>query len=55
MKPDTTENSEFLLEGASGKGVKVITDEVVNGEYGLVINGHSLVRTEAALLSFYEP
>uniref|UniRef100_A0A8D0A995 Phospholipid-transporting ATPase n=1 Tax=Sander lucioperca TaxID=283035 RepID=A0A8D0A995_SANLU len=25
-----------------GKGVKLIADELVNGEYGLVINGHSL-------------
>ncbi|XP_035766584.1 probable phospholipid-transporting ATPase IM [Neolamprologus brichardi] len=40
MKPDAAENSEFLPE--MDKGVKVVTDEVVNGEYGLVINGHSL-------------
>lgn len=43
MKPDAAENSEFLPE--MDKGVKVVTDEVVNGEYGLVINGHSLVHT----------
>lgn len=43
MKPDAAENSEFLPE--MDKGVKVVTDEVVNGEYSLVINGHSLVHT----------
>ncbi|XP_068994813.1 phospholipid-transporting ATPase ID-like [Embiotoca jacksoni] len=42
MKPDAAENSEFLPERTLGKGVKVVADEVVNGEYGLVINGHSL-------------
>uniref|UniRef100_A0A4W6FKM9 Phospholipid-transporting ATPase n=1 Tax=Lates calcarifer TaxID=8187 RepID=A0A4W6FKM9_LATCA len=30
------------LYQTSVKGVKAITDEVVNGEYGLVISGHSL-------------
>lgn len=42
MKPDAAEDSEFPPERSHGKGVKVMTDEVVNGEYGLVINGHSL-------------
>ena len=42
MKP--VEDSMFLPERTLGKGVKVIADELVNGEYGLVINGHSLVR-----------
>ncbi|KAM6930861.1 phospholipid-transporting ATPase ID-like [Xenentodon cancila] len=42
MKPDAAENSVFLSEEAAGKGVKVVADEVANGEYGLVINGHSL-------------
>uniref|UniRef100_A0A3Q0S9R4 Phospholipid-transporting ATPase n=1 Tax=Amphilophus citrinellus TaxID=61819 RepID=A0A3Q0S9R4_AMPCI len=37
MKPDAAENSVFLPEMD-----KVVTDEVVSGEYGLVINGHSL-------------
>lgn len=40
MKPNTAEDSVFLPEGS----VKTIADEVANGEYGLVINGHSLVR-----------
>lgn len=44
MKPDAVEDSVFLPERTLGKSVKVLTDEVVNGEYGLVINGHSLVR-----------
>lgn len=40
MKPNAEEDSVFLPKGS----VKVIPDEVPNGEYGLVINGHSLVR-----------
>ncbi len=43
MKPDAVEDSVFLQERTLVKSVKVIPDEVVNGEYGLVINGHSLV------------
>ncbi|KAM9360198.1 putative phospholipid-transporting ATPase IM [Symphorus nematophorus] len=42
MKPDAVEDSVFLQERTLGKSAKVITDEVVNGEYGLVISGHSL-------------
>ncbi|XP_044051942.1 phospholipid-transporting ATPase ID-like [Siniperca chuatsi] len=42
MKPGAMEDSVFLPERTLGKSVKVMTDEVVNGEYGLVINGHSL-------------
>uniref|UniRef100_A0A3Q3KLL6 Phospholipid-transporting ATPase n=1 Tax=Monopterus albus TaxID=43700 RepID=A0A3Q3KLL6_MONAL len=41
MKPDAAD-SVLLPERTLVKGVKVITDEEVNGEYGLVINGHSL-------------
>ncbi|XP_013870106.1 phospholipid-transporting ATPase ID isoform X2 [Austrofundulus limnaeus] len=41
MKPSAAENSVFLPE-EKGEGVKPMKDEVVNGEYGLVINGHSL-------------
>ncbi|KAK5870750.1 hypothetical protein PBY51_003671 [Eleginops maclovinus] len=40
MKPG--EDSVFFPESTLGKGVKVMADEAVNGEYGLVINGHSL-------------
>ncbi|XP_076587302.1 phospholipid-transporting ATPase ID-like [Chaetodon auriga] len=39
MKPDAVEDSVFLPEGTLGKGVK---EEAANGEYGLVMNGHSL-------------
>lgn len=40
MKPDPVEDSVFLPE----RSVKVGADEVAEGEYGLVINGHSLVH-----------
>lgn len=40
MKPNAEEDSVLLPEGNE----KVVADEVANGEYGLVINGHSLVR-----------
>uniref|UniRef100_A0A4W6FIM9 Phospholipid-transporting ATPase n=1 Tax=Lates calcarifer TaxID=8187 RepID=A0A4W6FIM9_LATCA len=35
-------SEQVLRKLTSVKGVKAITDEVVNGEYGLVISGHSL-------------
>uniref|UniRef100_A0A3B3BUK0 Phospholipid-transporting ATPase n=1 Tax=Oryzias melastigma TaxID=30732 RepID=A0A3B3BUK0_ORYME len=41
MKPEAAENSVFLSDATSGKGAKA-EDEAVNGDYGLVINGHSL-------------
>ncbi|XP_040010341.1 phospholipid-transporting ATPase ID-like isoform X3 [Xiphias gladius] len=41
MKPDGAD-SVFLSERSLVKGMRVIKDEVVNGEYGLVISGHSL-------------
>lgn len=46
MKPNAAENSEILSEETS-EGVKLMKDEAINGEYGLVINGHSLVRQDA--------
>ncbi|XP_061881093.1 phospholipid-transporting ATPase ID-like [Entelurus aequoreus] len=43
MKPDAAEDSVLSQQRSLGKKAKaIITDEVVNGEYGLVINGHSL-------------
>lgn len=39
MKPNAEEDSVLLPE----RNVKVVSDEVANGEFGLVINGHSLV------------
>ncbi|XP_030273832.1 phospholipid-transporting ATPase ID-like isoform X2 [Sparus aurata] len=44
MKLDVVEDSVFLTERTLGKSAKVVTDEVANGEYGLVINGHSLAH-----------
>uniref|UniRef100_A0AAV2MNX7 Phospholipid-transporting ATPase n=1 Tax=Knipowitschia caucasica TaxID=637954 RepID=A0AAV2MNX7_KNICA len=41
MKPDVANDSVFLPE-TSLKRPKVMMDEAVSGEYGLVINGHSL-------------
>nr|XP_040050784.1 probable phospholipid-transporting ATPase IM [Gasterosteus aculeatus aculeatus] len=40
MKP--AGDSTVLPEGPPGKRGKVLPDEAVNGEYGLVVNGHSL-------------
>ncbi|KAM6953984.1 phospholipid-transporting ATPase ID-like [Aplochiton taeniatus] len=42
MKPDSTADAVFLPERSLGKGLKAISDEEVNGDYGLVINGPSL-------------
>ncbi|XP_077377783.1 phospholipid-transporting ATPase ID-like [Festucalex cinctus] len=42
MKPGATEDCAFLPERTLGKSAEAIADEAVNGEYGLVINGHSL-------------
>lgn len=39
MKPSAVDDSVFQPE----RSAKVIADEVADGEYGLVINGHSLV------------
>ncbi|XP_035495956.1 probable phospholipid-transporting ATPase IM isoform X2 [Scophthalmus maximus] len=41
MKPDAVD-SVFPSERSLVKGPKVLMDEEVNGEHGLVINGHSL-------------
>lgn len=40
MKPNAEEDSVFL----AGRSERVVAEEEANGEYGLVINGHSLVR-----------
>lgn len=39
MKPNAADSSVLLPEGS----VKLLKDEMADGEYGLVINGHSLV------------
>ncbi|KAJ8392780.1 hypothetical protein AAFF_G00072640 [Aldrovandia affinis] len=42
MKPDGGEEPPFIKSGILGKKTKVVAEETVDGEYGLVINGHSL-------------
>uniref|UniRef100_A0A4W5RF14 Phospholipid-transporting ATPase n=1 Tax=Hucho hucho TaxID=62062 RepID=A0A4W5RF14_9TELE len=42
MKPGAEEAANFMPERTLGNKPKVVRDEEVNGEYGLVINGHSL-------------
>uniref|UniRef100_A0A8C7SMD5 Phospholipid-transporting ATPase n=1 Tax=Oncorhynchus mykiss TaxID=8022 RepID=A0A8C7SMD5_ONCMY len=42
MKPGAEEEAIFMPERTLGNKPKVVRDEEVNGEYGLVINGHSL-------------
>lgn len=44
MKQEVVEDSVFLPEGTTN--TKTPEEEMANGEYGLVINGHSLVRPE---------
>ena len=44
MKPDMAEGMVFLPERILGKPGSALKDEKVSGEYGLVINGNSLVR-----------
>ncbi|CAB1319270.1 unnamed protein product [Coregonus sp. 'balchen'] len=42
MKPGAEEAANFMPERTLGNKPKVVRDEEVNGEYGLIINGHSL-------------
>ncbi|XP_036385821.1 phospholipid-transporting ATPase ID [Megalops cyprinoides] len=42
MKPDTEDEPLFVKSSMLGKKTKVVAEETVDGEYGLVINGHSL-------------
>ncbi|KAJ8287108.1 hypothetical protein GJAV_G00047750 [Gymnothorax javanicus] len=42
MKPDSGDEPPFVLSGIRRKKTKVVADEQVDGEYALVINGHSL-------------
>ncbi|KAI1905184.1 hypothetical protein AGOR_G00013520 [Albula goreensis] len=42
MKPEAGEDPPFIKSGILGKKTKVVAEETVDGEYGLVINGHSL-------------
>ncbi|XP_062873840.1 phospholipid-transporting ATPase ID [Trichomycterus rosablanca] len=43
MSPNSGEDASFISESILGNEPKVVHDENVNGEYGLVISGHSLV------------
>ncbi|CAL8333844.1 unnamed protein product [Arctogadus glacialis] len=54
MKPDMAEGMVFLPEKILGKVGSALKDEVVSGEYGLVINGNSLAYAleEAMELEF---
>ncbi|XP_048875352.1 phospholipid-transporting ATPase ID isoform X1 [Brienomyrus brachyistius] len=42
MKPDSEDEPIIIDSGILGKKSKMVADETVDGEYGLVINGHSL-------------
>ncbi|KAJ8380655.1 hypothetical protein SKAU_G00014330 [Synaphobranchus kaupii] len=42
MKPGVEDEPFIMTRGILGRKSKVVRDEVVDGEYGLVINGHSL-------------
>uniref|UniRef100_A0A672JEA8 Phospholipid-transporting ATPase n=1 Tax=Salarias fasciatus TaxID=181472 RepID=A0A672JEA8_SALFA len=42
MRLDTAAADSLLPDGVLGKDATVMADETANGEYGLVINGHSL-------------
>lgn len=44
MAPGSQDEPPYLKSGIMGKKSQVVLDEKVDGEYGLVINGHSLVR-----------
>lgn len=42
MGSESGENASFISESILGNEPKIVEDEKVNGEYGLVISGHSL-------------
>lgn len=44
MAPGASDEPPYVKSGIMGKKAPVLLDEKVDGEYGLVINGHSLVR-----------
>ena len=48
MKPGAEEDM-YVSKRILGNSPKIVPDEVINGEYGLVINGHSLVRAKASV------
>lgn len=48
MSPGCSDEPPYLESRIMGKKSRVLLDEKVDGEYGLVINGHSLVRHSCA-------
>ncbi len=44
MSPESGDEPPIEKNRFLGKKSQVVEDEKVDGEYGLVINGHSLVR-----------
>lgn len=53
MCPDTEQDKFLIPEIILGNTPKVVQDENVNGDYGLVINGHSLVRERVSITPLY--
>lgn len=47
MKPGA-EGNMFVSKTILGNTPKIVPDETIEGEYGLVINGHSLVRDQSS-------
>lgn len=57
MKPDSFLDSDEIniqIEKSS-KNLKLLPDEQANGVYGLVINGHSLVRKSRVMVGLSFP
>lgn len=49
MSPESGDEPPMEKSRFLGKKSQVVEDEKVDGEYGLVINGHSLVRQPSYL------
>ena len=54
MKPDSSDEPPFHKSGFLGKKSEVVEDETVESEYGLGINGHSLVSKKREPSLTYE-
>lgn len=53
MCPDSEPDKFLIPEIILGNTPKMVPDENVNGDYGLVINGHSLVRETVSITPLY--
>ncbi|XP_051925175.1 phospholipid-transporting ATPase ID-like isoform X2 [Hippocampus zosterae] len=53
MKPGAAEDCAFLPATTLGKSARAIADEAVNGDFGLVINGHSLTVYDELFITLY--